>query len=118
MLEHCGAQRAQRLLLLIDILSAALLLAVGVLIIIVVHRRDPGPAAWAAAVPGMVALWLWWRWVRFHRASLRQLVDAQHEETGVWGVGGPNVRTPGGTGVFAAMRSEHQDRKRDHDDDF
>jgi hypothetical protein len=32
------------------------------------------------------------------------------EETGVWGVGGPGMRTPGATGVYGALSDDNSDR--------
>jgi len=72
---------------------------------------------WRALLSGvldLLALGLWLRMVRTRWRQLRALPappDAAGESTGIWGVGGPGVRVPGGTGNFRF------DRRRAADDD-
>jgi hypothetical protein len=68
------------------------------------------------SILALVALWLWLRVLRTQWARLRVVsggVAPESEDTGIWGVGGPGMRTPGTTGLTRIMR----DRRRAPDAD-
>jgi hypothetical protein len=98
--------------------AAVLLVAViaGCGAFIVVESLRQGMSWWAllAGVLDLLALGLWLRIARTQWRRLRALqgpLENAGEPTGIWGVGGPGVRVPGGTGKFRL------DRRAPPDDD-
>jgi hypothetical protein len=69
-------------------------------------------------VLALSALWLWLRVVRIQWARLRVMSGSapESDETGIWGVGGPGIRTPGTTGITRILR-ERGRRAEDGGDD-
>lgn len=61
----------------------------------------------------LIALGLWLRLLRTQWARYRVAGGTGHEseDTGIWGVGGPGMRTPGTTGLSRIVR----DRRRPPD---
>jgi hypothetical protein len=77
----------------------ALLIAAAALLL---RQGEPWVRAGLIGVLALVALWLWVWVLRIQWARLRvQGADpgAASEDTGIWGVGGPGMRTPGTTGL-------------------
>jgi len=61
-------------------------------------------------VLALVALWAWLRIVRLQWGRLRVSTPAasETEESGIWGVGGPGIRTPGSTGITRIARERRR----------
>jgi hypothetical protein len=117
LVERWGPRRARLVLIVLTVLYLALLLAVALL---AAHDLP-----WARrlrtvliVVLALSALWLWLRVVRNQWGQLRVLSGTapESEETGIWGVGGPGIRTPGTTGITRVLR-ERRRRPEDGDDD-
>jgi hypothetical protein len=102
-----GNRRAKQVVLTLALLSLVLIVAASAYLVF-----D------AITVLAIMAVLLWMRIVRSRWASLQmQTVAAApgNEDTGVWGVGGPGMRTPGATGIYGPIpgRQTEQDRRRD-----
>jgi hypothetical protein len=102
LIEHWGPRRARLLLLLATALYVAMMLVAAVLLL----RQGPPWERWLraglVAVLALIGLWLWLRVLRIQWARLRVEsagLGPESEETGIWGVGGPGMRTPGSTGL-------------------
>jgi hypothetical protein len=102
LIERVGARRARQVLVGATLLYVALLIAAAALLL---RRGEPWERGLRAGLIGLlvlIALWLWVRLLRMQWARLRvQGADpgAASEDTGIWGVGGPGMRTPGSTGL-------------------
>ena len=109
-----GPTGARMVLLVVAVLLAAVIAGYGALIAIEALRAGLPLRALLSGVLDLLALGLWLRIVRTHWRQLRALPaspDSAGEPTGIWGVGGPGVRVPGGTGNFRI------DRRKAADDD-
>jgi len=99
LIEYFGPRRARQLLVAATLLYVVLLIAAAALLL---RQGQPWVRAGLIGVLALIALWLWARVLRIQWARLRvQSPDpsAASEDTGIWGVGGPGMRTPGTTGL-------------------
>ena len=113
-----SARRARQGVVLAGVASGLLIVAAGILITLAARRSGRIAWAWTSGLLALAALWLWLRRVRARWAASREQSAAAasvQEDTEVWGVGGPNLRNPGATGVFRALASRRDARDRDHD---
>ncbi len=118
LLERWGARRARQGVVLAAVVSGLLIALIGVLVTLGALRAHRTAWAWTSGLLALLALWLWLRSVRARWAALQERSIAAapvQDDTAVWGVGGPNLRTPGATGVFRALSSRSDARDRDHD---
>jgi hypothetical protein len=109
-----GPAGARIVLLVAAVLLAAVIAGNGALIVTEALRAGLPLRALLFGVLALLALGLWLRMVRTRWRQLRALPaspDNAGEPTGIWGVGGPGVRVPGGTGNFRI------DRRKAADDD-
>jgi hypothetical protein len=107
-----GPAGARIVLLVAAVLLAAIIVADGTLIVVEALRA--GLPWWALlwGVLDLLALGFWLRIVRTRWRQLSELLappDSAGEPTGIWGVGGPGVRVPGGTGKFKFDRRKAAD---------
>lgn len=116
--ERYGTRRARALLILAATLTGLVIIAAASLSVLDTLHAQQRLWPWLCALVGLSMLSLWWWALRRLWAALQDGDDrtAGHEDTGVWGVGGPNVRTPGATGMFRALRIERKVHERDHDE--
>jgi hypothetical protein len=120
LIERWGPRRARQVVLLVAVLALVVIVAVSAMLIIDALRTRRELQAGGIAVLAIMALLLWMRVVRARWASLQVTIiepGAGTEETGVWGVGGPGMRTPGATGIFGPFpnrRQAERDRREDH----
>jgi hypothetical protein len=111
LLERWGPRRARQALVLATVLYVALVIAVAALLM---SQGLPWERRLRAGLIGilmLIALWLWLRILRRQWARLRVVsgdATPDSEDTGIWGVGGPGMRTPGTTGLTRILR----DRRR------
>jgi hypothetical protein len=109
-----GPGGARVVLLVAAVLVAAVIAGCGAFIVI---RAMRAALPWRALLSGVLALLALGVWLRIVRTRWRQLrasptqLESAGEPTGIWGVGGPGVRVPGGTGKFRL------DRRAPPDDD-
>jgi hypothetical protein len=102
LVERVGARRARQALVGATLLYVALLIAAAALLL---RRGQPWERGLRTGLIGLlvlIALWLWVRVLRIQWARLRVQGSEQSavsEDTGIWGVGGPGMRTPGTTGL-------------------
>jgi hypothetical protein len=62
------------------------------------------------AAIALLALGLWVRiWIINWRSLQSDWPPIRPEDTGIWGVGGPGIRQPGGTGIFPRAKSRSPD---------
>lgn len=114
LVERWGPRRARQALVLATLLYVALTVAVALLLL---SRGLPWERQLRAGLIGilaLIALWLWMRMLRTQWARLRVVSGAAGnglDDTGIWGVGGPGMRTPGSTGVSRIL----PDRRRAQD---
>jgi hypothetical protein len=118
LIERWGPRRAKQVVLTLALLSLALIVGVSAYPVFDALRHDRVIQAVAITVLAIMALLLWLRIVRSRWASLHvQTFDAApgNDETGVWGVGGPGMRTPGATGIYGPFpgRQGDKDRRRE-----
>lgn len=116
LIEQLGPKRAKWLLALAAIVLIAII--VGFAGLILVDALQSGRRTWAGAIAALtvVAILLWLRIVWTQWVSLRietNTVNVDNDDTGIWGVGGPNVRSPGATGMFKMPRRRSTDRRDD-----
>jgi hypothetical protein len=100
--ERWGPRRARQALVLATVLYLAMIIAAGALLMRQGEPWERKLRAGLIAILALIALWLWLRVLRVQWARLRvetQSPAADGEDTGIWGVGGPGMRTPGSTGV-------------------
>lgn len=102
MIERWGPRRAKQALVLATALYLALMIAAAALLL---AQGPPWERKLRAGLIGMlalIALWLWLRILRAQWGRLRVVTGGSGQEsddTGIWGVGGPGMRTPGTTGL-------------------
>jgi len=109
-----GPAGARIVLLVAAVLLVAVIVGCGALIVVEALRAGLPWRALLSGVLDLLALILWLRIVRTRWRQLRALPappDSAGEPSGIWGVGGPGVRVPGGTGNFKI------DRRKAADDD-
>jgi hypothetical protein len=109
---HPG-RRARQTLFVLALLSLLLIVAAGVALVFDALRGDRTTQAIAIAVLALMAMLLWLRIVRDRWHSLRPAPFAAapgSDETGVWGVGGPGMRSPGATGLFGPLSDGREHR--------
>jgi hypothetical protein len=109
-LERWGPRRARQALVLATLLYVAIVLSAAGLLL---SQGLPWERKLRAALIGvltLIALALWLRLLRTQWARYRVTrgAGADSEDTGIWGVGGPGMRTPGTTGLSRIVR----DRRR------
>ena len=111
MLERWGPRRARQALVLATALYVLIVLAVAALLLSQGVPWERRLRAALISVLALVALWLWLRILRRQWARLRVVsgsATAESDDSGIWGVGGPGMRTPGTTGLTRIVR----DRRR------
>ena len=104
--ERRGPRRAKQALLVLALLSLLIIVSAGLVLVLDALRDERRLQAAAIAVLAIMAILLWLRIVRNRWLSLQiQTLSppASSEETGVWGVGGPGMRTPGATGIYGPI---------------
>ena len=102
LIERWGPRRARQALVLATVLYLAMMVAAAALLLRQGEPWERKLRAGLIGVLGLIALWLWVRVLRIQWARLRietQGSGADSEDTGIWGVGGPGMRTPGTTGL-------------------
>lgn len=103
--SHQG-RRARQTLFVLALLSLLLIVGAGAALVFDAVRGDRTTQAIAIAVLALMAMFSWLRIVRRRWQLLRPAPFAAapgSDETGVWGVGGPGMRSPGATGLFPAL---------------
>lgn len=115
LLERWGPRRARQALALVTVLYVGVVLGVAALLLSQGLTWERRLRAGLIGVLALIALGLWWRILRTQWARLRVTGGAaqESEDTGIWGVGGPGMRTPGTTGLSRIVR----DRRRAPDGD-
>jgi len=120
-LERWGPRRARQALILATALYLVLMFAAAAVLL---RQGEAWERKLRVAVIGLlalVALWLWMRLLRVQWSRLRVETpgaEPDSEETGIWGVGGPGMRTPGTTGLTRIVpRRRAQDRADDRAED-
>jgi cytochrome c biogenesis protein CcdA len=110
--ERAAPRRAKQVLLVLAVLSLLLIVGAGAALVFDALRGERRLQAIAITILVLLALLLWTRIVRDRWLSLQVQTFASpaSEETGVWGVGGPGMRTPGATGIFGPMPGHRSDR--------
>ncbi len=110
LVERWGPRRTRQALVLATLLYVALTVGVALLLL---SRGLPWERQLRTGLIGilaLIALWLWARMLRTQWARLRVETSAAEkslEDSGIWGVGGPGMRTPGSTGVSRIL-PEHR----------
>jgi hypothetical protein len=118
--ERMGPQRGRQLLLVLAVLSLLVIVTVSTWLVLDGLRHQRNIQAIGIGVLGLMAILLWLRIVRTRWLMLQVQTYAPpsaSEETGVWGVGGPGMRTPGATGIYTALQGGNRidqpgDRRR------
>jgi hypothetical protein len=115
LLERWGPRRARQALALVTVLYVGVVLGVAALLLSQGLTWERRVRAGLIGVLALIALGLWVPILRRQWARLRVTggAGAESEETGIWGVGGPGMRTPGTTGLSRIIR----DRRRTPDGD-
>lgn len=111
MLERWGPRRARQVLVLATALYVLIVMAVAALLLSQGLPWERRLRAGLISILALVALWLWLRVLRTQWARLRVVsggATPESEDSGIWGVGGPGMRTPGTTGLTRILR----DRRR------
>jgi len=107
LVERWGPRRARQALVLATLLYVAVTVSVALLLL---SRGLPWERQLRTGLIGvlaLIALWLWMRMLRTQWARLRVVTGGAEkglDDTGIWGVGGPGMRTPGSTGVSRILR--------------
>jgi hypothetical protein len=117
--ERWGPRRARQILLLLALLSLLIIVGTGGLLVFDALRSQRMMQAAGIGVLAIMAVLLWLRIVRNRWMSLQVQTFASSpssEETGVWGVGGPGMRTPGATGLYGTLPGDSSDRRSRKDD--
>jgi hypothetical protein len=102
LIERWGPHRARQALVLATVLYLTMMVAAAALLLRQGEPWERKLRAGLIGVLGLIALWLWVRVLRIQWARLRvetQGSGADSEDTGIWGVGVPGMRTPGTTGL-------------------
>jgi protein-S-isoprenylcysteine O-methyltransferase Ste14 len=102
MIERWGPRRARLALVLATALYLALMIAVAALLLAQGPLWERKLRVGLVGVLALIALWLWVRVLRAQWGQLRVVTGSSgqdSEDTGIWGVGGPGMRTPGTTGL-------------------
>jgi hypothetical protein len=108
-----GPQRGRQVLLVLAILSLLAIVAVGALLVLDGLRHERKLQAMGIGLLAIMAIVLWLRVVRARWLSLQietYVPPSASEETGIWGVGGPGMRTPGSTGIYTALQGGRSDQ--------
>jgi hypothetical protein len=111
LLQRWGPRRARQVLVLATALYVLVVLAVAALLMSQGLPWERRLRAGLIGLLALIALWLWLRLLRRQWARLRVVsgdATPESEDTGIWGVGGPGMRTPGTTGLTRLLR----DRRR------
>lgn len=111
MLERWGPRRARQALVLATVLYVLLVLAAAALLLSQGLPWERRVRVGLISILVLIALGLWLRLLRIQWARLRVVsggATVDSEDTGIWGVGGPGMRTPGTTGLTRMLR----DRRR------
>jgi hypothetical protein len=120
-LERSGPRRARQALILATALYLALMVVAATLLLRLGETWERKLRAGLIALLVLIALWLWIRLLRIQWARLRVETpgaEPENEDTGIWGVGGPGMRTPGTTGLTRIVpRRRAQDRVQDRGSD-
>jgi protein-S-isoprenylcysteine O-methyltransferase Ste14 len=114
LIERWGPRRARQLLVLATLLYIAMMVAAAALLVSQGLPWERRLRAGLIAILALIALWLWLRVLRTQWARLRVVTEAggqDAEDTGIWGVGGPGMRTPGTTGLTRIL----PERRRSQD---
>lgn len=111
MLQRWGPRRARQVLVLATLLYLLVVIGIAALLLSQGLPWQRRLRAGLISVLALGALWLWLRvllrqWARLRVVSGAAVPDS--EDTGIWGVGGPGMRTPGTTGLTRILR----DRRR------
>ena len=102
LIERWGPRRARQALVLATVLYLVTMVGAAVLLL---RQGEPWERKLRAGLIGLlalIALWLWVRVLRIQWARLRVVTggsEPDSEDSGIWGVGGPGMRTPGTTGL-------------------
>ena len=119
LLERWGPRRARQALVLATVLYVALTLATAVLLL---RQGLPWERKLRAGLIGLlalIALGLWLRMLRTQWGQMRVVSGAAprgNDDTGIWGVGGPGMRTPGTTGVSRILPERRRGQDAADDD--
>jgi hypothetical protein len=114
LIERWGPRRERQVLALATLLYIAMTVAAAALLL---RQGLPWERKLRAGLIGLlalIALWLWWDMLRKQWGRLRVVpggASIGNEDTGIWGVGGPGMRTPGTTGISRVL----PDRRRARD---
>lgn len=116
MIERWGPRRARQALVLASALYVALMVAAAALLLAQGPPWQRRLRVGLIGVLALIGLWLWARVMRAQWGRLRVVsggAGQESEDTGIWGVGGPGMRTPGTTGLSRVLP---QRRARDAQD--
>jgi protein-S-isoprenylcysteine O-methyltransferase Ste14 len=111
LLQRWGPRRARQALVLATALYVLIVVAIAALLLSQGLPWERRVRAALISLLALIALWFWLRILRTQWARLRVVsggATADSEDTGIWGVGGPGMRTPGSTGLTRMLR----DRRR------
>jgi protein-S-isoprenylcysteine O-methyltransferase Ste14 len=114
LIERWGPRRARQALVLATVLYLAMMIAAAALLMSQGLPWERKLRAGLIGILALIALWLWLRVLRAQWARLRVVTEVNgqdNEDTGIWGVGGPGMRTPGTTGLSRIL----PDRRRAQD---
>jgi hypothetical protein len=120
LLERWGPRRARQALVLATALYLLLVIGVAALLLSQGLPWERRLRAGLISILALVALWLWLRIVRTQWARLRVVSGGARpdsEDTGIWGVGGPGMRTPGTTGLTRILRDRRRAPEAEDGDD-
>ena len=101
LIERLGPRRTRQALVLATLLYVAMVIAVAALLVSQGLPWERKLRAGLIGILALIGLWLWVRVLRAQWAGLRVAGGSgqDNEDTGIWGVGGPGMRTPGTTGL-------------------
>jgi hypothetical protein len=100
--ERQGPRRARWVLWVLSIASLLVILLLSGWMVLDGLQHQRKLQALCISALAVMAVLLWLRLVRARWLRLRA-PTAAIEETGIWGVGGPGMRTPGATGIYKAL---------------
>jgi hypothetical protein len=110
--EPAELKRGRQMVLVLATVSLLVIGIIGALLVIDGLRHERKLQALAIAVFALMAALLCVRIARTRWLSLQVSSVASpsaSEETGIWGVGGPGMRTPGATGIFTPIPGGRMD---------